>query len=259
MLTGVGFAAGVASYNHLRVASGDRPSRDMWSAIIGTGKEIVSYYVEQFKETHRFADTFNPTAVLTDTEAALSYYMDNDPFDASWKILDVELTLPEHGYARIDLGVEAPDGALAVVDYKVKMNLQARYYDAEVNKYAYDHQQYHYAWGYGVMKERKVERYYIALMVLRPQKSVKLHPYSIDPEYAQDWQHFSQNAWDRMDVLKEHPEQLTQNPEHQNQYGPCPFKNACLIYKLDPLLMAAKEYVQAKRVKHTVPGEEVKE
>lgn len=246
-IVGIGFAAGVASYNHLRIASGDRPDSDMYPAVVATGQEIASYHVEALKATHTWDDKFDPTSILTDVEAALYYYIENDPFDPSWKLLDAELTLPDHGNARLDLGVETPDGVLAVVDYKVKMSLQARYYDKEVNKYMWDHQQYHYAWGYGEVKQRPVERYYIALLVLRPQKSLKLHPFTVDPVALQDWLHFTRNAWDTMEIQRDHPELLTRNPDHENKYGPCPMRDACLLHKLDPNLMVAKDYRQIKR------------
>ena len=50
-----------------------------------------------------------------------------------------------------------------------------------------------------------------------------------------------------MEIQREHPELLTRNPDHRNQYGPCPFRDACLLHKLDPNLMLARDYVQAKK------------
>ena len=178
-------------------------------------------------------------------------YLANDPLIESngWHVQDVELTLPNHGRARIDWGGLDPDGVLCQVDYKLKLNLDAKWYSKEVERYRYSNQMWHYCWGYGEHKQQPVNRYYVCLVVLSPRFSVKAHPYEVDPELLAAWRTSAEQKWRDMDAQKEGLRIPDMASVHRDAYGDCIYQRACLELKLDPALMSVA-YVQLPRREH---------
>lgn len=177
---------------------------------------------------------------------------------ATWRVLDVERTLPDHGHARIDLGVD--DGAgPAVLDWKVKLSLKEIYRQKEVEKFRYSGQMYHYNWAYAqyvrsqagaghyrVFEGDFLPRFYIGLMVLEPKFSFELLSFDVSPEDHQKWLASARSTWidmERDDFETSPPHTPRMAWEHEDNYGPCEFKKACFEYHWDPALMS-NDYIQ---------------
>jgi len=172
----------------------------------------------------------------------------------SWTIFDVERTLPDHGYARIDLGVH--DGVRpAVLDWKVKLTLKDIYREKEIERYRHAGQQLHYNWAYGeALGIGPLPRHYIGLIVLEPRFNFELLTYEVSPEDHQKWLMSARRAWELM-AQDDNPPAETPWGEppppralrmawtHADNYGPCEYYKACFEQHWDPELMK-RDYVQ---------------
>lgn len=173
-------------------------------------------------------------------------YLADDPVKAlGLKVEDVELSLPNHGNARIDLGVRDSFG-LSVLDHKFKLRLDSKYYEAEVEKYRNSWQQYHYCWGYGEHKNEQINSYYICLVVCEPKFSARIHEFPIHPETMEMWQESSRRIWTQMDHEDAGLSKPWMAAVHDTRYGPCPYKAACFTHRLDMNLMMQEDYVIGK-------------
>ncbi len=173
-------------------------------------------------------------------------YMLDDPIKSmGLGVEDVELSLPNHGYARIDLGVRDSFG-LAVLDFKFKLRLDQKYYEAEVNKYTNSWQQYHYCWAYGEHKCEPVSNYYICLVVCEPKFSARIHEFPIHPETMSMWKESAERIWHQMDSEDLGLAKPWMAASHDFKYGPCPYKAACFTHRLDMNLMTQEDYVIEK-------------
>ena len=233
MIAGGAFARGIGAY---RMGLADSLS-------------LARRYVEREFETLQergFNVNMDELPIIRDkVTRGLSQAIQFDPIPKHWRILDVELSLPNAGNARIDVGADT-GSELVIIDDKFKLRLDARYYDKTVSEYEHYPQMMHYTWGYGAFKQRIVERYYILLTVLEPTFSTRLHSFTVLPEDLRFFETTTPNAWADMerDGQAESLADLRVHVgPHRNQYGRCPMWNACFKYHLNPALMEA-EYVQ---------------
>jgi len=171
--------------------------------------------------------------------------LERDPLPRDWKILGTEVTLPDHGNARIDLVVRDPQH-LAVVDYKVKLNLRKDQVAYEREEWAYSWQMLHYAWA-ASQDQGLVRRFWIYMVVLEPTFNIHLWPYEINPEHMASFEVSARQVWQDMSDSHAGKRAWTMRPVHFKKWGrgnyKCEFFNACLKYHLDAGAMK-QEYVQ---------------
>ena len=172
--------------------------------------------------------------------------LERDPLPRDWKILGTEVTLPDHGNARIDLAVRDPQH-LAVVDYKVKLNLRKDQYTYTREEYAYDWQLLHYSWALSQARGEPVKRFWIYCVILEPTFDIQLWPYEINPEHMAAFEVSVRQVWQDMQDSHDGKRVWTQRPNHFKKWGrglyKCEFFDACLKYHLDAGAMR-QEYVQ---------------
>jgi len=186
------------------------------------------------------------TSIESRVEHATRKYVANDPIKIlGFQVEDIELVLPDHGYARIDLG--ARDGyGLSVIDYKFKMRLEAKYYDQEVERYRNSWQQFHYTWAYSEHKGEPVDNYYICLVVAEPKFSARLHEYPAHPESMEMWKQSAERVWTQMEHEDAGLTQPWMAADHEDKFGPCPYQAACFTHRYDMNLMLQNDYVIVK-------------
>ena len=180
-------------------------------------------------------------------EHGIKKYIQNDPLQ-DYHIQHVELTLPEHGNARIDVGV-LDDFGHSVVDYKFKLRLDSKYYDKTVEEYKNSWQQFHYCWAYGEYLGTTIHNYIICLVVAEPKFSVKLHEFPVHPEAMTAWKESAQRIWAQMDAEDVGLAKPWMATEHVTKWGPCEFQKACFDHRWDMSLMInSGDYVITKPV-----------
>lgn len=233
-IAGTGFAAGMAAH-HMGFNIEDARIQAMGS---------VEREFHKYQSAGAFFEDAEPDIAKTKVLNALAKTVQLNPIPTTWEILDVELTLPDHGNARIDLGLHDGQG-LAVADYKLKLSLQARYHDKEVNRYINDFKMLHYAWAYGQYKQAIVERYHMLIVILEPVFTIKLGSFSVHPQILQAWEHGARAMWGMMFEHRAGELPLWENPEHESKYGRCEFERACFDLKRDESLYF-NDYINLK-------------
>lgn len=130
-------------------------------------------------------------------------------------ILGVELSLPNHGYCRIDLVVDSHLGPM-VVDLKTKLTLDIKYQAQTLREFEESWQMLHYVWAYqdhleataratgvGLGTVPRMRRFAIILLVLEPKSRLPLvHPIVVNPELLALWHHSATQVWRLMDAMK---------------------------------------------------------
>lgn len=201
---------------------------------------------KQGREIPHWEQAYN-AGIEARVEHAIKKYMVADPLD-SYDIVDVELSLPDHGNARIDLGVRDSFG-VSVVDYKFKLRLDSKYYDKTVEEYRNSWQQFHYCWAYGDYLGEPIHNYSICLVVAEPKFSAKLHEFPIHPESMEAWKASAERIWAQMDSEDAGISQPWMATEHVTKWGPCEFQKACFDHRWDMNLMVnSGDYVVIKEV-----------
>jgi PD-(D/E)XK nuclease superfamily len=253
-ILGGGVAAGLGAYYHFRGAC------EQWDGQSISTKPYVDIAVQvtraRLRELEEIGAVVNdydraqqdalPDRVQRAVEKYITWDVEGRAIPHAWLILDVERTLPDHGHARLDLGVDDGQGP-AVVDHKVKLQLKREYRQRELDRYRHSWQMLHYAWAYGAVLGRPIRRYYINLIVLEPQFSVELVPFSVEPEHMAQWEQSARRVWAQMEREDQGIEHPWMAAKHADEYGNCEFAEACLTHKWDPALMAA-EYVRKEAV-----------
>ena len=171
-------------------------------------------------------------------------YIKEYPF-TGWTIQDIELELPQHGRARIDVGGLDVHDILSVADIKYKRSLDARYFNSTVDDYRTDWQFLHYPWAYGEHRGETCSRMYLCLVVAAPF-SIRLLPFEVHPETQKAWLESAKVKWGDITDEKEGRRPLTMATTHRDQYGPCVFRRACFDFHFDPILME-RDYVRVTR------------
>lgn len=117
-------------------------------------------------------------------------------------IIASELTLPRHGYCRIDLVVNTTLGPM-VLDFKTKLTLDIKYQAQTLREFEANWQMMHYAWAYGEIIGEPIRRFAILLHVLEPKSRLPvLHPVVIDPELMQMWVQSARQVWKIMEGIR---------------------------------------------------------
>lgn len=168
----------------------------------------------------------------------------------AWVLRAVEHTFPDHGFCRPDLIVETHPGEIAVIDWKCKLNLEAKWRRKEIDRYESSWQLFHNSWAASsLVDDRLPAFYYIGLIVLEPRWSVELIPFPIIPEAFAAWRDSANRVWRHMeseDLGKEHPWMAA---KHTDEFGDCAFKLACPITPVSAMWnedLMEREYVRKK-------------
>ena len=185
-------------------------------------------------------------------------------------ILAVELTLPDHGYCRIDLTVNTVFGPM-VVDLKTCLTLDVKYQALRLREYEEDLQFFHYAWAYqdyltkrylsssaeaahlGPGDAPQVRRFAILLLILEPRsRPPVLHPIAVNPETMRLFEHSVKVVWRIMYAFK-HGESVTLGPDDiwstfnfYSKFGREDWADAFTKYFLDPGLLSAAYVKETK-------------
>ena len=161
---------------------------------------------------------------------------DQNGLPKHWKVLDIEHTLPQHGNARIDLGVDDGFGP-AVLDFKVKAYLKVGDEWRDINRWRNSWAMYHYTWAYGQVHNTSIDRYYIFMLVAEPKVRTKLYPFTVTPEAMAMWHVSAERVWTQMESEDNGTAEPWMASRHGDEYGPCPMYNACFMYQFDEHLM----------------------
>jgi hypothetical protein len=186
------------------------------------------------------------------THAATLKYISKDPIPQDWQILASELEMGEEK-CRLDLGVKDNSGP-AIIDFKLKRKLEARYRAKTIEEYRFNPQQLHYCWRWSQVINEPVLRYYIVLVSLQPSFQATIHQYDVPAKTLKFWQESYQEVWSEMSwydpEITEGLLEISPLPANFNscltKFGPCEFQAACHEYHHDPELMAI-EYVKKVR------------
>src|SRR3990167_658517 len=195
---GRSFAAGIANYN---VACRDHASTGSGEKVgdaVSAGLAELDTTVKAMVSTR---DTRDQEAILTALpgrlERALSKSIEYDPIPPQWEKRDVEFTIPDSGASRIDLGCW--DGqSPVVVDYKLRLRLDARYRFAEIKRLQRNWQLLHYTFFYGQYLKKPVDRYIVLLTVLEPKFEIlpiDLTTVWVTEEELAQWHAFAKQVW----------------------------------------------------------------
>ena len=237
-LFGAAVARGLAAWRSLE----DSPSSRAGDSLAAAHALLTTEY-QQYQQV---GVVFEDTAlgdITQDVTTLLTKYPEHDPL-GSFTILDggVELDLGEdYGHARVDVLAKDAFGNHAIIDDKAKRRLEARWVPNETARYEHDWKMNHYCWAVSEKLGVPVTHYYINLIVLAPRFSVTLYPYAAYGGQTRDWWEASaRRYWGQMareDVLGDDytPSMAV---SHRTPFGWCPYKDACLTYRLDPALMA---------------------
>lgn len=240
---GGAFAEAVAAYNrHKLEGSAIDPARHQEIALTAFSTEL-----EPFLKAGVTLDQQDIDETKALLARAIEKFIPQDPLTKArgWDCKDIELELSNHGRARIDWGGVDPYGTWCQVDYKVKLSLEARWKDKEVERYRYSTQMMHYNWAYGEHLQHPIHRYYICLVVLAPRFYVELLSYEVDPELQQAWLASAQQKWADMEA-QEHGARIPDMAAvHRGPYGDCEYLRACLEFRLDPTLIQTA-YIQVR-------------
>jgi hypothetical protein len=178
---------------------------------------------------------------------AVAKYLAKNPIPQDWQILASELEMGEEK-CRLDLGVKDNSGP-AIIDFKVKRKLEARYRAKTIEEYRFNPQQLHYCWRWSQIIQEPVLRYYIVLVSLQPTFQASIHQFDVPPQTLKFWEDSYDIHWMRMEGDADYGRGLP--PGNFNncltRYGPCEFQPACHEYHHDPLLMEV-EYVRKVKV-----------
>ena len=120
------------------------------------------------------------------------------------------------------------DGALAVWDHKVKVQLDDKFYEKELARFDRSNQFYEYAWIVGQEYGEPVERVYAHLIILGPSPRTVLHPVKMEPEHIRHWLHGASRDWKIMRAIENGDEEAY--PHYtgcQTDYGPCAMYEGC--------------------------------
>jgi len=127
-----------------------------------------------------------------------------------------------------DLVGRERDGALMVIDHKVKVTLDEKYREKELEKYNRSNQFFEYAWHVGQEYGEPVERVYAHLIILGPSPEALLHPVAIEPEHLRHWLHGASRDWRDMAAIEKGEEEARARfTACRTDFGLCEMYEAC--------------------------------
>lgn len=253
---GRGIGAGLGTYYNLVKATG-KPCPDPIASSEIAERIVRQSFLDAREAGAAVADYEAEAAVAAPAkarQAILSYAKwdrEERAVPHTWKILDVERSFPDFGYARIDLGVDDGEGP-AVLDWKSKGYLKMDYLPREIARLDGHGQMHHYSWAYGRSFGLPfLPRYYIGFVILAPSFRVEIVPYSIDEESHKAWLQSSLVRWKDMEAEKKGERRPPMATEHADNFGDCEFHRACPTsadsFRWDEALMATTYYRQEKK------------
>jgi hypothetical protein len=254
-MLGTAFAAGVGAYNTMRL-EGAAPDV---GAAAGIAQQVAKLALADADERGMVTseiDLAQRGRLVERAGKLVTSYAKNDPIPPQWELRHVELSLPEWGNARIDLGYENEIG-YGVLDYKSKLQLDPKWFDKEVSKYKYSEQRWFYPAAYQDYLWHEpskwktqgnapvVHRFDICLVILEPTFRTHLIPFVVNPQLQAEWLEAREVTWARMEkTTPDGPGLPEMAAAHEDQFGPCEFQKFCFEYQGDPALAAASgQYV----------------
>lgn len=242
-LTGKAIAAGLGFYNNLRTMPETNLDVDRSGVIKAVGEFALEHFNTDVKMTE-------PVINVTETERGrvipvLENYIKNDPLRA-YKVVAVELDYgAEYGYARPDLVIEDEFG-LAAVDYKTSAKPIMR------RTYEESFQMKHYCHFGQYVFNRPIQRYLIVgLNTYAVSNTPQVERFDAAPEKLDLWYQATVPVWQHMKKVEDGVVKPWMAAEHEDKWGPCEMKRACLDFRLDEGLMR-REYVKLERSKDVV-------
>lgn len=246
-MLGTAFAAGVGAYNTMRM-EGAAPDVGAAAGIAqSVAKQQLMDADERGMQTSEI-DLAQRGRLVERAGKLVASYAEQDPIPPQWIIRHVELSLPEWGNARIDLGYEN-DLGYGVLDYKSKLTLDPKWFDKEVSRYRLSEQRFFYPAAYGDHVGQTVHRFDICLVILEPKFRAHLIPYVVNPSQQAEWLEARTQTWGRMAMSPPDGDTLIDEmaAEHEDQFGPCEYQKICFDYQGDMGLVAAGgQYVQTQ-------------
>ena len=129
---------------------------------------------------------------------------------------------------RPDLVLRMPDGSVAPVDHKVKINLDPRYFSNECRAYNTDTQMMHYSMAVGESYGQHVGVVLVHLIILGPRPKTIVHPVKISPERLDYWRSGAERAWQEMHSIEYNGARVVPNfTSCITKYGPCAYYEGC--------------------------------
>jgi hypothetical protein len=264
-MLGTAFAAGIGAYNSMRL-EGAVPDV---GAAAGVAEQVARLSLLDADERGMVTSEIDMAQRGRLVERAgklIVKYAANDPIPPQWQIRHVELSLPEWGNARIDLGYEN-DLGYGVLDYKSKLALDAKWFDKEVAKYRFSEQRWFYPAAYqDYLKQQDwhalgyvpdppaptVVRFDICLVILEPTFRTHLIPFVVNPGLQEEWLAARELTWARMEQTSPDGDLLPEMAAtHEDQFGPCEFQKFCFEYQGDVGLVAASGQYVPTQLKET--------
>lgn len=233
LIAGKAFSKGIDTWYKNGHCLGD-------ATIAGTTKLLAD--IHQFTEAGGQVESETVEHLVDDIETAIKKFTASDPF-ALWTEIQTEVSLPaEYGNPRLDIIGRNQYGTLSFADIKFKRYLDTKYVDKTVEEYRYDWQFLHYQWAMEQHYKEPINAY-LCLVRLKSAWQAQLFEFVYKPELirsvglsAKRWSESINTTIDRGAAI---------GTTHDTKYGPCPYKEACLKYQWDEILMRDK-YITLK-------------
>lgn len=146
----------------------------------------------------------------------------------------------EKSFARCrpDLVVRMLDGRIAIVDHKVKIQLDPKYLSAECRRFNTSTQFLHYSMAVGEYFGEHVDTVVPHLIILGPRGMTVPHPVKVTKERLAYWRKGAERAWREMHLVESGQSELVPNfTSCETRYGVCDFYAACHNLDCDPSRM----------------------
>lgn len=240
-----GAHAGFAEYWRLRLAGDDDKTHLQTCA----GQMAATEWLTEIDHHLKHGVTFGTLDIderRQDLVKLFARWPNGHLFGTGWEMLAVEQDLNPVANARPDAIMREPGGALVVVDYKVKYEVNSEWFsiDEWVNEFAHEFKQVFYTQAVEKLYKEPCTRHYIYGVTAKPFEQV-LTPY--DVQHIDLWQRTHDNVQNQMAAARGLTVlQLPGHTTHRSVYGTCELLNACTLYGLNPEQMAL-EYVRVPR------------
>lgn len=249
-ILGTAFAAGVGAYNNLR-KEGLQPTALQLDACVDIAVSLVRQHLREADDAGLVTDASDQAqraSLEGRVRKALQGYVAQDPLPPQWSVKDVELTLPNGGNCRLDLGLMTDLGPV-VVDYKTRITNDDKWLLRDSVEWGESEQRFHYSHFYGEHVGQPVWQFVICLVIIEPRVRVHWFPYQNHPGMIERWHRGRLMTWSRMDAtLGMELGDIEMAARHASRYGPCDFKSHCLGDQQDvDLSLNSGEFVMVRR------------
>ena len=242
-----GAHAGFAEYGRLKLAGDDDKTHLHTCASHVAASEWLTEIDHYLKYGVCFG-TLDIEERRQDLVKLVTKWCNTHLFGVGWELLAVELPLGEQENARPDVIAREPGGNLVVVDYKVKYEVNSKWFNIDewVSEFAHDFKQIYYTQAVAQHYKQPCTRHYVYGVTAKPFDQV-LTPFDVanlelHTRTGADLQ--SRMTFASQALLR--GEQLPGHTTHRSVYGTCELLNACTLYRLNPEQMAL-EYVKVPR------------